>query len=98
MVELFCPASDFASQGTDSSTVHGSIEPPDFDLASEFHGVSLQSPRPLPELLFFVMRMQPLSVVVAKPKTPRDVVVYQIHAGFMDYTLQPMIYLLRHLA
>ena len=48
-VELFFPASNFAFQGKDSATVHGSAELLDSNLASVFHAVSLQYPRSLPE-------------------------------------------------
>jgi len=48
-VKLFCPALNFAFPGKNFATAHGSIEPPDLDLASVFHAVSLKSPRPLPE-------------------------------------------------
>ena len=74
LVELFCLASNFASQGTNFSSGHGSAKPPDLDLASVFHAASWKSPRPLLELLSSAMTTQPLSVAGAKPQTIRDVV------------------------
>lgn len=74
LVELFCLASNFASQGKGFSTLHGSAEHPDLDLALVFHVVSLQSPRPLPESISSVETTQPLGVAGVKPQiTHNDV-------------------------
>ena len=73
-VELSYPASKFSFQDKDFATAHGSIEPQDFNLALVFHAVSLQSPRPLPESLSFIVTAQPLGVVGAKPRTIHGVV------------------------
>ena len=64
LVKLFCPASNFAFQGKDFATVHGSVAPPDSDLELVLHVVPLQSPRPRLELLASIVTARSLNVVL----------------------------------
>lgn len=75
LAELFYRSSNFVVLRKGLETAHKSAEPPDSDIASVFHAISLQSPELMPRSQSSVVIAEPLGEAGVKPQTIRGAAI-----------------------